>query len=77
MNGKRELVNPEGWWPPGHVLGWEHTFVFELRRFLDAVAGRGEVAPHGATFADGLRAAEVGDAIVLSARDGRRVTPGA
>jgi len=77
VNGKRALVNPDGWWPPGHVLGWEHTFVFELRRFLDAVGGRCEVAPHGATFADGLRAAEVGDAIVLSAREGRRITPGA
>ena len=41
VDGKRTLVNPDGWWPPGHVLGWEHTFVFELRRFLDAVAGRG------------------------------------
>jgi predicted dehydrogenase len=77
VNGKRTLVNPEGWWPPGHVLGWEHTFVFELRRFLDAVAGRKEVAPHGATFEDGVRAAEVGDAILLSAREGRRVAPGA
>ncbi|HEU0023397.1 MAG TPA: Gfo/Idh/MocA family oxidoreductase, partial [Thermoleophilaceae bacterium] len=52
VDGNRQLVNPEGWWPPGHVLGWEHTFVFELRRFLDAVGGRGTVEPHGATFAD-------------------------
>jgi predicted dehydrogenase len=74
VNGKRTLVNPDGWWPPGHVIGWEHTFVFELRRFLDAVAGRGTVAPHGATFEDGVRANEVTDAIVLSAREGRRVS---
>jgi len=73
VDGTRTLVNPDGWWPPGHVLGWEHTFVFELRRFLDAVAGRETVAPHGATFADGVRASEVADAIVESARDGRRV----
>jgi predicted dehydrogenase len=77
INGKRTLVNPEGWWPPGHVLGWEHTFVFELRRFLDAVGGRGTVGPHGATFEDGVRACEVCDAILLSAREGRRVQPGA
>jgi predicted dehydrogenase len=38
------------------------------------VAGRGTVAPHGATFADGVRANEVCDAIVLSAREGRRVS---
>ena len=73
VNGKRELVMPDGWWPNGHGLGWEHTFVFELRRFLDAVAGRGEVAPHGATFHDGVRAAEICDAILRSAREGRRV----
>ena len=74
VNGARTLVNPDGWWPPGHVLGWEHTFVFELRRFLDAVAGRDTVAPHGATFEDGVRANEVCDAIVLSAREGRHVS---
>ena len=77
IDGERTLVNPDGWWPPGHVLGWEHTFVFELRRFLDAVAGRGTVEPHGATFEDGVRAAEVCDAILASGRDGRRVQPGA
>ena len=73
IDGRRELIMPEGWWPNGHGLAWEHSFVFELDRFLDAVAGRGEVAPHGATFADGVRAAEICDAIVRSAREGRRV----
>ncbi len=76
IDGERTLVNPDGWWPPGHVLGWEHTFVFELRRFLDAVGGRGTVEPHGATFEDGVRAAEICDAILASARDGRHVQPG-
>ena len=73
IDGRRELVMPDGWWPVGHGLAWEHSFVFELRRFLDAVAGRGTVAPHGATFHDGVRAAEICDAIVRSSRDGRRV----
>jgi len=22
------------WWPPGHVIGWEHTFVHENYEFL-------------------------------------------
>ncbi|MGM0448616.1 MAG: Gfo/Idh/MocA family protein [Methanobacteriota archaeon] len=26
------------WWPPGHVIGWEHTFVHENYEFLSAVA---------------------------------------
>jgi predicted dehydrogenase len=60
-DGRRLLCDPEDWWPTGHVLGWEHTFVFELHHFLEAVAGRGEVAPYGATFADGLAAAEACD----------------
>lgn len=77
VDGRRELVTLPGWWPPGHVLGWEHTFVLELRRFLDAVAGRVSVGPAGATFEDGWRAAEVCDAIALSAAEGRRVELGA
>ena len=60
------------WWPPGHVIGWEHTFVHELEHLLGAIAGRNAVAPHGATFEDGYRAAEVCDAIVRSAESGRR-----
>jgi predicted dehydrogenase len=60
------------WWPPGHVIGWEHTFVHELEHLLGAIAGRNQVAPHGATFEDGYRAAEVCDAIVSSAQGGRR-----
>jgi len=60
------------WWPAGHIVGWEHTFVHELHHLLAAIAGQGQVAPHGATFEDGYRAAEVCDAIVRAARDGRR-----
>jgi len=62
----------EWWWPPGHIIGWEHTFVHELHHFLRAIAEDGEVAPYGATFEDGYRAAEVCDAIVRSAESGRR-----
>jgi predicted dehydrogenase len=63
----------EHWWPPGHVLGWEHTFTHELRHFLDAIAGAGDVAPHGATLEDGYRAAELCDAIVRAHESGERV----
>jgi predicted dehydrogenase len=60
------------WWPHGHVIGWEHTFVHELRHLLDAIADGTDVAPHGATFEDGYRAAEVCDAVLRSAESGRR-----
>jgi predicted dehydrogenase len=64
----------EHWWPPGHVIGWEHTFVHELHHFLAAVASGGRVGPHGADFEDGYRAAEVCDAITRSAASGARET---
>ena len=40
--------------------------------FLAAITGEREVGPHGATFEDGYRAAEVCDAIVRSSQNGRR-----
>ena len=61
------------WWPPGHTIGWEHTFVHELHHLLRAIAEDGEVAPYGATFEDGYRAAEVCDAIARSSESGSRV----
>jgi predicted dehydrogenase len=62
----------EHWWPPGHIIGWGDTFVNELHHLLAAIASDGDVGPHGATFEDGYRAAEVCDAIVRSNQSGRR-----
>jgi predicted dehydrogenase len=62
----------EWWWPRGHIIGWEHTFVHELHHLLSAIRDDGDVAPHGATFEDGYRCAEVCDAILRSADSGRR-----
>ena len=64
----------EHWWPPGHIVGWGDTFVHELHHFLAAIAADGEVGPHGATFEDGYRAAEVCDALVRSSESGTRQT---
>jgi predicted dehydrogenase len=60
------------WWPQGHMIGWEHTFVHELHHFLSAIRNDGDVAPHGATFEDGYRAAEICDAMLRSAEAGRK-----
>ena len=54
------------------MIGWEHTFVHEIHHLLTAIRDDSDVAPHGATFEDGYRAAEVCDAIVHSAVLGRR-----
>jgi predicted dehydrogenase len=62
----------EWWWPHGHIIGWEHTFVHEIHHLLSAIRDDGDVAPHGATFEDGYRCAEVCDAIVRSAEAGGR-----
>jgi predicted dehydrogenase len=62
----------EHWWPPGHVLGWEHTFTHELHHFLRVIREDSDVAPHGATFEDGYKAAEVCDAMLRSAAAGSR-----
>ena len=63
----------EWWWPPGHIIGWEHTFVHEIHHLLDAIANDGEVRPYGADFEDGYRAAEVCDAIIRSSETAQRV----
>jgi predicted dehydrogenase len=62
----------EWWWPHGHIIGWEHSFVHEIHHLLSAIREDSEVAPHGATFEDGYRCAEVCDAIVRSAESGAR-----
>jgi predicted dehydrogenase len=54
------------WWPPGHVIGWEHTFVHESYEFLSAVAA-GE--PFEPSFEDGY---EVQKALAAIARADER-----
>jgi predicted dehydrogenase len=61
------------WWPPGHVLGWEHAMVNQWRDFLEAVVEERPVPARQATFFDGHQAGVVCDAILASAREGRRV----
>jgi predicted dehydrogenase len=62
----------EHWWPHGHTIGWEHSFVHELHHLLTAIRDDSDVGPHGATFEDGYRAAEICDAILRSAESGSR-----
>jgi predicted dehydrogenase len=62
----------EHWWPQGHMIGWEHSFVHELHHLLTAIRDDTDVAPHGATLEDGYRAAEICDAMLRSAEQGDR-----
>jgi len=63
----------ENWWPQGHMIGWEHTFVHEITHLLDCIVNDKEVGPHGATFLDGYKTAVVCDAILKSAETKRQV----
>ena len=53
------------WWPPGHVLGWEHTFVHENYEFLRAVTTDDEEGAYP-TFEDGLAVQRIVEAIAES-----------
>ncbi|MGI5287227.1 Gfo/Idh/MocA family protein [Nonomuraea polychroma] len=59
------------WWPPGHGLGYEHTFTHEIKDFLEAIATGADPSP---SFADGLRVQRVLEAVERSAADGSRYT---
>ena len=65
-----ESVHPyyEHWWPHGHIIGYEHTFVHEIFHFIDCITNDKPVAPFGATFYDGLRCQEILRSIEESAK---------
>ena len=54
------------WWPPGHGLGYEHTFVNEIADFVRDVASGTPPTP---SFADGLQVQRVLDAVERSSDD--------
>ena len=56
-----------GWWPPGHILGWEHTFTHQAKDLLTAIADGGQPLP---SFGDGLAVQRVLDAVARSASSG-------
>jgi len=52
------------WWPPGHIIGWEHTFIHEVGDLLTAIGKDQPIAPN---FQDGLRNQQVLDAMQMAA----------
>jgi predicted dehydrogenase len=63
----------KNWWPQGHIIGWEHTFVHEFHHFLEAIVNNKDVKPMGADFEDGYRNAVICDAIAQSAKEKKQV----
>lgn len=56
------------WWPAGHIIGWEHTFVHQYYEFLKAIAEDREISP---SFYDGMRNQQVIEAIEKAALENR------
>jgi predicted dehydrogenase len=61
------------WWPPGHIIGYEHTFVHTIADFVNAVMDRRSVQP---TFDDGLANQMVLAAVEKSAKTRRWIKLG-
>ncbi len=53
------------WWPPGHLIAYEHTFVHTIADFVGAIVARRSVRPN---FEDGWRNQRVLEAASASAR---------
>ncbi|MBD0418776.1 Gfo/Idh/MocA family oxidoreductase [Streptomyces sp. NPDC052309] len=62
----------DAWWPPGHGLGYEHTFVHQARDLVHAVAEGRRPEP---SFADGLQVQRVLAAVEESAEKNSVYTP--
>ncbi|MES4887462.1 Gfo/Idh/MocA family oxidoreductase [Streptomyces sp. NPDC096012] len=62
----------EGWWPPGHGLGYDHTFVHQVRDLMHAIIEGRDPEP---SFADGLQVQRVLAAVEHSAANGSVWTP--
>jgi predicted dehydrogenase len=62
----------DAWWPPGHGLGYEHTFVHQVRDLVHAIAEGRRPEP---SFADGLRVQRVLAAVEESAAKNAVYTP--
>lgn len=67
MRGFRTILVTESshphlnaWWPPGHIIGWEHTFTHVVYDLLEAVASRRKPSP---SFRDGVINQQVLDAV--------------
>lgn len=69
---ERDNIQPyvSNWWPPGHIIGYEHTFVHTVADFVNACADGKSSQP---TFEDGLKTQRVLAAIEESSHKGKWV----
>ena len=55
------------WWPPGHIIGYEHSFTHQARDLIEAIATGTDPQP---SFDDALTVQRVLDAVERSAKSG-------
>lgn len=65
-----ELNHPymNAWWPPGHIIGYEHTFVHVVYDLMKAIDGDKNPSP---SFVDGVECQRVLNAVEKSIQAGR------
>ncbi|OKP94844.1 Gfo/Idh/MocA family protein [Paenibacillus sp. P46E] len=60
----------EAWWPPGHTIGFEHTFIHEILELSSAAAEGRQPMPN---FHDGVKCQAVLEAVERSVQERRWV----
>lgn len=53
----------EAWWPPGHTIGYEHTFIHEVVELMQAIEEDRQPSP---SFVDGVKCQQVLEAVETS-----------
>lgn len=61
----------EHWWPAGHIIGYEHSFVHAVADFVTAIAEQKSIEPN---FADGLKIIKVLEAGLQSANQKQQMS---
>ncbi|WP_281888436.1 Gfo/Idh/MocA family protein [Paenibacillus sp. YYML68] len=60
----------EAWWPPGHTIGYEHTFIHEMVELMQALEEGRQPVPN---FQDGVKCQQVLEAVEKSIEERRWV----
>lgn len=60
----------EAWWPPGHTIGYEHTFIHEMVELMNAIHEDRQPVPN---FNDGVKCQAVLEAVDKSIEERRWV----
>ena len=58
------------WWPPAHIIGYEHTFAHAAKDFVEALNSDTKIEPN---LVDGKKIMQVLEAGIISDREKRRV----